>query len=110
MKLRALIVTLASLLILQVTASAVNAKANWMEHCSKCHGDDGRGQTKIGKKMKVPDFTTKQVQNLFTDEQAFKIIKNGLRDDNDKVSMLAVEGLNDDEIRGVITFLRTLKK
>lgn len=110
MKLRAFALTLLTMPAFVLAASAADAKANWMEHCSKCHGEDGRGQTKMGKKLKIPDLSTEQVQHLFTDEQAFKIIKEGLKDDNNKVSMKAVEGLSDEEISALIPFVRSLKK
>ena len=110
MKFRALILSLFTLTALAVTASAAEAKANWQEHCAKCHGKDGRGQTKDGKKFNVPDFSTKRVQNLFTDEQAFKIIKNGVKDDNNQGTMVAVEGLSDAEIKALVAYVRTLKK
>ncbi len=112
MKFRAHLIALAALLALLTTATAADAKAkaNWISHCAKCHGENGRGETKQGKQMKIPDLSTKQIQSLFTDEQAFKIIKEGLRDDTDKVSMKAVEGLSDEEIRAIIPYIRTLKK
>ena len=28
---------------------------NWENHCAKCHGADGKGQTKVGKKLGVLD-------------------------------------------------------
>ena len=31
-------------------------------HCTKCHGEDGRGQTKAGKKLDVKDYTDAKVQ------------------------------------------------
>ena len=93
-----------------LTASAADAKANWTSLCVKCHGEDGRGQTKQGRKLKIPDLSDKKVQGLFTDDQAFKIIKEGVKDDNEKVAMKAAEGVDDDDIRALVQHIRTLKK
>ena len=34
---------------------AADAKENWDQLCAKCHGVDGAGNTKMGKKLKVKD-------------------------------------------------------
>ncbi|MBM3853789.1 MAG: cytochrome c, partial [Verrucomicrobia bacterium] len=36
---------------------AADVAGNWNEHCSKCHGADGKGQTKMGKKLGLRDLT-----------------------------------------------------
>jgi cytochrome c553 len=36
--------------------------ALWKEHCASCHGMDGRGKTKAGRKAKVKDLTDKKYQ------------------------------------------------
>jgi cytochrome c len=28
---------------------AADAKENWAKHCAKCHGADGKGETKMGR-------------------------------------------------------------
>jgi cytochrome c553 len=109
MKTRLLALALLTLLP-ALSLQAADAKSIWQEQCAKCHGVDGRGQTKQGKKLKIPDLSTKQVQGLFTDEQGFKIIKEGVKDDNEKVAMKAAEGVTDDEIRALVQYVRTLKK
>ena len=54
--------------------------AHWADHCATCHGNDGRGDTAIGRNLypKVPDMTLPKTQNL-TDGELFAIIKNGVR-------------------------------
>src|SRR4051812_45784460 len=44
------------------TASAADAKENWEKTCAKCHGPDGKGQTKMGQKMGIKDYTDAKVQ------------------------------------------------
>jgi cytochrome c553 len=93
-----------------LAASAADAQANWDEHCAKCHGADGKGQTKMGKKLSIGDFTDAKYQAGFTDEQAAKAMKEGLTDKNGKTSMKAIEGLSDDDIKALIPLVRGFKK
>ncbi len=56
------------------------ARAHWADHCATCHGNDGRGQTDIGRNLypKAPDMRSERTQDL-TDGELFSIIKNGVR-------------------------------
>ena len=89
-------------------ALAANGKAVYADNCAKCHGDDGKGQTKMGQKLGARDYTDAKVQDAFNDEQAFKSIKEGMKKD-DKTLMKPSE-LADDDIKASIAFLRTFKK
>ena len=102
------------LVLIAATATAAlygaDAPASWQEHCAKCHGDDGKGDTKMGHKLNIGDFTTSEMQAKFTDEQAAKAIKTGLTDDKGKMRMKAIEGLSDDQVKALVTYVRSLKK
>jgi cytochrome c553 len=93
-----------------LSVSAADAKENWEKHCAKCHGADGKGQTKMGQKLGIKDYTDAKVQEGFTDDQAFKAIKEGLKDKDGKTLMKAAEGLSDDEIKALVKFVREFKK
>lgn len=93
-----------------LSVSAADAKENWEKHCAKCHGADGKGQTKMGQKLGIKDYTDAKVQEGFTDDQAFKAIKEGLKDTDGKTLMKAAEGLSDDEIKALVKFVREFKK
>lgn len=56
------------------------ARAHWADHCAMCHGNDGRGQTDIGRNLypKAPDMQSEHTQDL-TDGELLSIIKNGIR-------------------------------
>jgi cytochrome c553 len=92
-----------------VTASAADVKENWEKNCSKCHGPDGKGDTKMGKKVEVKDFTDAKYQASLKDEDMFKAIKAGVKD-GDKVRMKGFEDLSDDEIKALVTYVRAFKK
>lgn len=89
---------------------AADAQANWDTSCAKCHGADGKGETKMGKKLSIRDFTDAKVQADFTDEQGFKAIKEGLTDKNGKTTMKAIEGISDEDAKALIVHVRAFKK
>jgi cytochrome c553 len=106
---RATFIGLAVLATALVSASAATPKENWEKTCAKCHGPDGKGVTKIGKVLGIKDFTDAHYQESLKEEAMFKAIKEGIKD-GDKTKMKAAEGLNDEEIKGLITFVRAFKK
>jgi predicted CXXCH cytochrome family protein len=56
------------------------AREDFTARCAICHGNDGAGQTQIGRNLypKVPDLRLPQTQNL-TDGEIRYIIRNGVR-------------------------------
>ena len=55
-------------------------RAHFADHCATCHGNDGSGDTPIGRAMwpKAPDMRLARTQNL-SDGELFWIIENGVR-------------------------------
>ena len=92
------------------SALAGDVKEIYEKNCTKCHGADGKGDTKMGKKVGVKDLTDAKIQAEFTDEQAFKTIKEGKKDKEDKVLMKPIEGATDDEIKALVANARSFKK
>ena len=93
-----------------LSASAADVKETWEKSCAKCHGPDGKGQTKMGQKLGIKDYTDAKVQAELKDDAAFKAIKEGLKDKEDKVLMKPAEGLSDDEIKALVAYVKTFKK
>ena len=56
------------------------ATAHFADHCATCHGNDGRGNTLMGRGLypKPPDMTEPSTQSL-TDGEIYYIIENGIR-------------------------------
>ncbi len=92
------------------TASAADSKENWNTLCARCHGQDGRGQTNIGKKLGARDYTDPKIQAALTDAAAFKATKEGLKDKDGKTLMKPYDNLSDNDINGLVAYLRTFKK
>ena len=104
-------VTLASAILIATlaSASAGDAKETWSKTCAKCHGATGDGQTLMGKKLKLKDYTDAKVQASFTDAEATKAIKEGVKKD-DKQVMKPAEGLTDADIKALVKEVRGFKK
>jgi mono/diheme cytochrome c family protein len=91
-------------------ARAADGKAVYEKDCAKCHGADGKGDTKMGKKLNAKDYTDAKVQAELKDGQAIKAVKEGLKDKAGKTLMKPAEGLSDDDAKAVVAYMRTFKK
>jgi cytochrome c553 len=89
---------------------AEDAKAIYEAQCTKCHGADGKGETKMGQKLGAKDYSDPKVQAALTDEAAFKAIKDGFKSKEDKVLMKPTEGVSDADVKAVVAYMRTFKK
>lgn len=102
--------TIVAAVVTTGTLLAADAKAIYDKECAKCHGVDGRGETKMGKKLEAKDYTDPKVQAAVTDAAAFKAIKEGLKDKAGKTLMKPTEGVSDSEIKAVVAHMRSFKK
>ena len=89
---------------------AAEVKENWEKHCQKCHGADGKGQTKMGRQSGVKDYTDPKVQAELKDENAVKIIKEGVVEKDKKKMDPYKDKLTDEEIKALIAYIRAFKK
>ena len=58
----------------------VAAREHYADHCASCHGNDGSGDTEMGRNFypKVPDMRLPRTQQL-SDGEIFYFIENGVR-------------------------------
>ncbi len=85
----------------------MGAQEVWTKACASCHGADGKSETRKGKALKAPDFTTQKWQTDTADEEIEDAITNGVP----KTKMPSFKGkLSDAEIQQMIPFVRAFAK
>jgi mono/diheme cytochrome c family protein len=104
------LLTIAAMAISAVAVRAADGKALYEEHCAKCHGADGKGNTKMGSKLGAKDYTDAKVQAELKDDAAAKAIKEGLKDKDGKNVMKPAEELSADDVKALVAYMRTFKK
>jgi len=98
-----------------LTAKGAEAKENWDTLCAKCHGTEGKGDTKMGTRLGCKDFTDAKVQADIKDDAAAKAITEGLKSDDGKTLMKpfvtgADTPLSDAEVKALVAYVHALKE
>jgi mono/diheme cytochrome c family protein len=97
-------------LALAAVLVAAPVAENWENYCAKCHGADGKGQTKAGRKLKVKDYTDAKVQAELKDEEMVTATSEGVTDKAGKEKMKAYKDeLTPDEIKELVAYVRKFK-
>jgi cytochrome c6 len=103
LKVLAIATAFVAVLSIPLLAHAQDASATFKSKCAGCHGADGTGSA-MGKKMGAHDFTTADVQKM-SDAELTDTIANG----KNKMPKYA-DKLKPEEIKGLVAYIRTLKK
>jgi len=92
-------------LALSTTTFAADAAADlYKSKCASCHGADGKGETAMGKNLKLKDLASPDVQKQ-SDTDLTTVIEKG------KKPMPGYEGkLTKDQISDLLKYIRALKK
>jgi cytochrome c553 len=104
-----LVLAILCLLGMAASVHAADATAIWDKQCAKCHGASGKGDTTMGKKLDVRDYTDAKVQSTLKDEEMVKAIKEGVKKGG-KTQMKAFSDLSDAEVKALVAHIRSLKK
>jgi cytochrome c553 len=104
--------TLRLAVMLTIIAGAALA-ADWPAEdlwykCKGCHGMDGKANTKVGVKEKIPDLASPKWQNETSDEAIRKVIANG-SEKNPKMKAYK-DIFSSTEIASLIPYIRTLRE
>ena len=90
-------------------ALAATATENWDNLCASCHGADGKAQNKMGKKLKLRDYTDAKVQAALKDDAMIKATADGvIVDGKEKMKGFKAE-LSADEIKDLVAHIRKFK-
>jgi cytochrome c6 len=91
-------------------ATAATAGENWDALCSKCHAADGSGNTKIGKKLKVKDYTDAKTIGDHSDADLVKDILEGVKVGGKEVMKGYSADLKADEAQALVAHIRSFAK
>jgi mono/diheme cytochrome c family protein len=89
---------------------AADASAQWGQHCAACHGKDGSGNTPMGKKLNVKDYRDAKVQAAFSDAEAERAIKEGVKTGGKETMKPFGSKLSDADIKALVAYIRAFKK
>jgi cytochrome c553 len=89
---------------------AADASITWVQNCASCHGKDGSGNTAMGKKLGVKDYHDANVQAAFSDAEAERAIKEGVKTNGKETMKPFGSKLSDADIKALVAFIRSLKK
>jgi|SRR4249919_3581777 len=87
-----------------------DAAANWNQNCASCHGKDGSGSTTMGKKLGVKDYRDAKVQSAFSDGEAERAIKEGVKTNGKETMKPFGSKLSDADVKALVAYVRGLKK
>jgi mono/diheme cytochrome c family protein len=88
----------------KMRADAVKGADVYKAKCASCHGADGKGETTMGKTLKVKDLASPEIQNQH-DSELKTLLENG------KGKMPAYKSkLTDEQIESLVQYIRVLKK
>ena len=88
-------------------AGDIDAAAIWNKQCKKCHAEDGSGQTAIGKKLEIKDYTKAESLADMSDEQLHAATKDGV--EGTKMKGYG-DKLSDAEIEALVAYMRSMVK
>ena len=93
-----------------ISVAVADVEGNWNKHCASCHGKDGSGDTRMGKKAGAKDYRDPKVQAEVKPDEAFKYIKEGMKEDGKEKMKPFAEKLSDEEIKQLIAHIKTFEK
>lgn len=103
------ITILSAALLLASPAAFGDAAAIYAKNCASCHGKDGAGATKMGKKAGARDYTTAEGQK-WSDDEGVKAILEGVKDGG-KTKMKGYTGkVTEAEAKELVAYIRKFKK
>lgn len=104
-----LLLGVAAILVAAGSAFAASAAENYENQCAKCHGADGKGQTKVGKKLNLRDMTTAEYKKELDDAKALASLKEGIKKDGKEIKKSFASEFSDADLKALIGYVRGLK-
>lgn len=103
-------ITLLSVVALLASPAAFgDAAAIYAKSCASCHGKDGTGATKMGKKSGARDYTTAEGQK-WSDADGVKAILDGVTKDGKKKMKGFTGKVSEADAKALVAYIRKFKK
>lgn len=107
MKLQLTVLSIA--MLLASPAAFGDAAAIYNKSCASCHGKDGAGNTKMGKKAGARDYTTAEGQK-WSDAEGVKAILEGVTKDGKKKMKGFTGKVSEADAKALVAYIRKFKK
>jgi len=82
-----------------------SGEQQYQKNCKKCHGEDGRGHTMVGRMVKAVDLTSDAVAKT-SDAELAAVISKG----KGKMAAFGEKLGGDQGVASVLSYVRSLKK
>jgi cytochrome c553 len=89
---------------------AADISVTWAQNCAACHGKDGSGNTMMGKKLGVKDYHDANVQAAFSDAEAERAVKEGVKTNGKETMKPFGSKLSEADIKALVAHVRSFKK
>jgi cytochrome c6 len=95
--------------------AAPTAERTWKTKCASCHGLAGKGDTEMGKKNAIADYTTDAWQKGITDDKIKTAIREGVNRTNkdgvkQEMNAYGKDKIDDAMLDALVAHVRGLKK
>jgi mono/diheme cytochrome c family protein len=107
---RKLFVVAATIVASTAACIPADVKTIWAQNCASCHGKDGSGNTTMGKKLGVKDYHDAKLQTAFSDAEAERAIKEGVKTNGKETMKPFGSKLSEPDIRALVAYIRSFKK
>jgi mono/diheme cytochrome c family protein len=93
-----------------LNVGAADTRTIWVQNCASCHAKDGSGSTRMGRKLGVKDYRDPTFQGAFSDAEAERAIREGVKTNGKETMKPFGTKLTDSDIKGLVKYIRSFKK
>jgi mono/diheme cytochrome c family protein len=93
-----------------LNVGAADTRTIWVQNCASCHAKDGSGSTMMGRKLGVIDYRDPTFQGAFSDAEAERAIREGVKTNGKETMKPFGTKLSDSDIKGLVKYIRSFKK
>ena len=87
-------------------AAEPSAKDLWSKNCASCHGADGKGATKMGRRLHIKDLTSDEVKAGFDRDRMITAVRDGVNNEEGKQVMKPLaDKLTEEQMGKVVDYI-----